>query len=223
MRPPRVLIAVAALALPLTVVGPQLANAAATVYFPITCLIHGNVSYSPPLTQAGTDSTNKLANETTTITGANLTGCISSNSVDQGTTSGSIGDLTISTPPVKGLKIAKVQHYETGQCIGFASAATLKALKGLTLTTTWSGQGIGGSGQTVVTSKGGSVAANGSTGEAGFNITGLWTSGDYEVKKIQATVYLNNTGDIAQCAAGTPGFDNIASSTIDAAVSSVTM
>jgi hypothetical protein len=210
-----------AVALPLgfaaAVAGPQLASAG-VVYFPITCALSGTVTYSPALSTTGTISTNPLATENTSVT-ASLSGCLSSNTIDAGTTTGS-ATLNISTPPVKGSLLNGIGkgNYATGRCSDFASAATLKALKGLSLNVTWSNQGLGALGFTQFLGKGGIVASNGSTGEAGFEITTAYVAGDYLVKAGQATAFLNNTGAIATCATGGP---SVSSSTIDGAVSTI--
>ena len=222
-RSHKLMVAAAAVAMPLSfmaaVAAPSLASAAAPPQLPITCAVHGTVSYNPPLTQAGVTSLNQ--DETTTITGMSGTGCLSSNSGDQGTTTGSVPTVTLSTAGVK-TKVGKTTEYITGQCSAFASAATLKALKGLTFNITWAGQGIGDSGSSTLTTKGGLVEANGSTGEAGFYVSG-GTTGDYTYGKSFGVVYLNNTGDIAQCGANIGGPWSISSSTIDPAVSTLTI
>jgi hypothetical protein len=217
-----VILAAVVVAIPLglvaAVAGPQLASAG-QVYFPITCAVSGTITYTPPLSTTGVISTNPLADESTTIA-ASMTGCLSSNTIDAGTTTGT-ANLSVNTPPLKGSLLNGIGkgNYATGRCADFASAATLKALKGLPVTVTWSGQGLGATGSSVFSGKGAIVASNGSTGEAGFNIVTAYISGDYTVKAGQTTAFLNNTGAIATCATGGP---SVSSSTIDSAVSTIT-
>ena len=219
----KLMLVAATVAMPLSfmaaVAGPQLASAG-TIYFPITCAVHGTVAYNPALTQAGTDSTNALQEVTTA--NATFTGCLSSNSIDQGTTTGSV-TIVIHSAAVKSAKINKVQHYLTGQCSAFAGAGTLKAIKGIgNITVNWAGQGVGATGSTTMFAKGGAVDSNASTGEAGFDLSSAFVSGDYTIKKGQADVFLDNTTDIALCGANVAGHDNISGSNIDPAVSTAT-
>jgi hypothetical protein len=215
------MLAVAVVALPLgfmaAVAGPSLSSSAATIYFPITCAVHGTVNYSPALTQLGTNSTS-ANNENTTISGASVTGCLSSNAIDGGTTTGTVTIGAITSAPVK-FKLGKTTFYSTGQCAAFGSPATLKAIKGIgNITTTWAGNGDPG-GTTVVFAKSGSIYANSETGEAGFNVAATFVSGDYTVKSAQLTAFLDNSGAIGQCgtsAVVVPLVNNQASYTLPA-------
>jgi len=219
-RSHKLILAAAAVAMPLSalaaVAAPQLASAGVT-YFPITCALGGSVSYSPPLSYTGTAS--PTPNTESVVATGTLTGCLSSNSIDAGTTTGST-TLNISTPGAK-VKVGKVTTYYAGRCSDFASATTLKALKGLNISVTWSNQGLGGTGTTVMTSAGGAVASNASLGLAGFNISTKFTSGDYLIKAGQVTAFLDNTGTIAACAV-TPTASPISGSNIVSSVSTAT-
>ena len=73
----KILLGVVTLALPATsfaVLGaPTMFAGAAAPAYPVACKMSATVTFNPPLTKAGTDTTNKAAVTTTTISGGSLT------------------------------------------------------------------------------------------------------------------------------------------------------
>ena len=173
--------------------GPTLFAGAAAPAFPVACQMSATVTFNPPLTKAGTDTTNKAAVTTTTIAGGSLTNCLSAAAAGA-PTSGAIPTTVISTAAVKGAKVGKVQHYTIGSCPAFASTNTLKSLKNLALHVNWTG-GMGGS--STFTVKSPSAAIN-NFGEVGFVFGGKAVLGSYSEKSLnQITAYLDATASSA--------------------------
>jgi len=212
----KILLGVVTLAIPVTsfaVFGPpSILAGAATPAYPVACQMSANVAFNPPLTVAGTDTTNKAAVTQTLITAGSLTNCLSA-AASGAPTSGTIPTLTISTPAIKAAKVGKVQHYTIGSCPAFASTNTLKSLKNLALTVNWTG-GEGAS--SVFTVKSPSATVNG-FGEVGFVFAGKAVVGSYSEKALnQVTAYIDfvHSGPLAT---GCAGNVTVASATIDPA------
>ena len=175
------------IALPLSFVaalaGPTLLASAGGVQDPVMCNISGSATFTPPLTKAGVN-TGKGSTESVKLTGFSESNCLSSSS-DGPPASGSIPTQTISIAATK-VGSGKTAQYLTGYCPGFASTNSLKALKGLTLTSSWSG-GEGSS--TSILTKPAGIAAN-NLGEAGFAVPAKVVGGKYPSKVAQVIVYL---------------------------------
>lgn len=194
--------------------GPALVAGAATAAFPVACHLSGTVTFTPALTKAGTITTNKAAVTTTKIMDGTLTGCLSSDG-NGAPTSGTIPTLTIATPATKLGKVNGVMQYAIGYCPAFASTATLKSLKGLMITVTWTG-GAGGTSTFVDKTPG--VVAN-TFNEVGFSFLGGLGGGSYSQKALnQITAYLDSTASGALATACTYG-QTVAGATIDSSQS----
>ena len=193
--------------------GPNLtAGAAPPPSFPVACNLSGTVNFSPPLTLAGVVSGNSGAVTTTTITGGTLSNCLSAASAGA-PSSGTIPTLTITTPATKlvGLKVNKVQQYATGYCPAFAGTATLKSLKGLSITANWTG-GAGGTSTFTVSSP--SPAIN-FFAEVGFNFLGKMGTGSYAQKALnEVTAFLDPTSSEA-LGSGCSGHQTVTSAIVD--------
>ena len=194
------------------VVGPTLLASAGGIQDPVMCNVTGTASFSPALTNAGVN-TGKGTNETVTLSGFNQNHCLSSSS-SGAPTSGSIGTTTVEIAATK-VGSGHSAQYLTGYCPGFASTNSLKALKGLLLTTTWSG---GEGGTTGIETKTPTVAAN-SLGEAGFAIVAKYETGSYASKQVQAILYLTSSETAALGGGCTSG--PVSSITFDGATSTV--
>ncbi len=184
-----------AVAIPLgigaAIVGPTLASAGG-VQDPVMCNVTGTASFSPPLTHAG-ENTGKGSVETVTLSGFSESHCLSS-SASGAPSSGTLATTSVSIEATK-VGSGKTAEYLTGYCPGFASPNSLKALKNVALTTTWSG---GEGNTTAIETKSPTIAAN-DLGEAGFAISAKYESGSYAAKVVQAILYLTSseTGTLA--------------------------
>ena len=209
-----VLIGAVVVAVPATIVAtltvPPMLAGAATPSYPVVCTMSATVSFSPPLTKAGTDTTNKAAVTTTTISNGRLSNCESAASAGA-PTSGTIPTLTITTAAAKGSKVDKVQHYTIGSCPDFASTTTLKSLKHLTITVSWSG---GEGGTSTFVNKSAAAAVN-SFGEVGFAFSSKAGPGSYSEKALdQITAYID-AADSTALATGCSANQTVSSVTID--------
>lgn len=185
--------------------GPSLMASAAAPAYPVVCQLSATITFNPPLTPTGVVSSNSGATETTTVSGGTLSNCVSADPTAAAPTGGSIATLTITTPATKliGDKVNKVQQYATGYCPGFVSASTLKALKGLSITVTWTG-GQGGTSTFTDKSPGGAVA---NSGEIGFVFGGKAVTGSYSEKNLnQISAYVDAADSanlLGACSGGT--------------------
>ena len=89
--------------------GPSLLAGAAGPSFPVVCNMSATVTFSPPLTLAGTDTTNPAAVTTTTISGVTLSNCLSSDPSGPPTSgSATVSPITTATSgsstPTKGIE-----------------------------------------------------------------------------------------------------------------------
>ncbi len=215
--PKKILLGVVTLALPVTsfaILGaPSMFAGAAVPAYPVVCAMNATVTFSPTLTKAGTDTTNKAAVTTTTITGGSLTDCLSAASAGA-PSSGAIPTTVIKTPATKGAKVGKVQHYKIGYCPAFAGTATLKSLKNLVLTVHWTG-GMGGS--STFTVKSPSAAIN-FFGEVGFVFGGKAVVGSYSEKSLnQITAYLAPPTVSTALSTGCAANQTVSGATVDSA------
>jgi hypothetical protein len=215
-----VLLTLAGLTLPLALmvsIANQDLAGAGTIYFPITCAIGGTVTFSPPLSGVG-ESNASPVNELTSVT-ASLGSCLSSNTVDKGTTTGDVS-FTITTPPIK-VKVGKLTHYSTGECGTFVNLGTAfsKGLRGKAMTAAWSGQGSAAIGSTGVMVKSAAPAYSARlAGDEGVLIETSFQTGDYIVKTGSVVVFLTDgLTQIGDCAFGAPG--TISSLSIDQRIS----
>jgi hypothetical protein len=132
-------------------------------------------------------------------------------------------NITSGTIPTQSVHIAatksgsgKSAQYLTGYCPGFASSNSLKALKNLSLVSSWTG-GAGGS--TTITTKSAGIAGPNSLGEAGFAVPAKFGTGSYAAKVAQVIVFLtaSETAALAtQCASGP-----VSSVTFDSSTSTI--
>jgi len=215
----KVLLGALAIALPTAsvavITAPTMGAGAASPAFPVACKMSASVTFSPPLTKAGTVTTNKAAVQTTTISGGTLSNCESAASAGA-PTSGSVGTLVIHSPATKGSKVNKVQQYLVGYCPGFASTATFKSLKNLASTVNWTG-GEGGSSTFTVKTP---AAAVNDVGEVGFAFGGKAVLGSYSEKPLnQITAYLAPTSADNALATGCSSNQTVSSVTVDSATS----
>jgi hypothetical protein len=215
-----VLLTLAGLTLPLALMA-SIANqglaGAGTIYVPITCAVSGTVTFSPPLSSVG-ESNASPVNELTSVT-ASLGSCLSSNTVDKGTTTGEVS-FTVTTPPIK-VKVGKSTTYSTGECGTFVNlgSALGKGLQGKPMTAAWSGQGSGAIGTTAATVKSAAPLYSATVaGDEGVRIETSFVSGDYIVKTGNVAMFLTDgLSQIGGCALGAPG--TISSVNIDQRIS----
>lgn len=190
-------LAVAIAAIPVAgitaLVEPMLGADAAVVAYPVMCNLSATVGFSPAMTPTGTDTTNKAAVTTTTISNASLQGCLSSDPHGAPSSGTVAGTVSVRTPGTKTTKVGPTQHYATGYCPAFTSTDTLKSLKGLTLVVAWTG-GAGGTSTFVVTK---AFPAINLHGEIGFVLQAKQGPGAYSQKLInQITAYLDATDSL---------------------------
>ena len=214
----KLLVGVLAVVLPTAglaaIAGPTMPAQAASPAYPVACKMSATVSFNPPLTKLGTDTTTKAAVTTTTISGGTLSNCLSAHP-SGAPTSGTIPTTVITTPAIKATKVGKVQHYLIGSCPAFASTTTLKSLKGLAMTVNWTG-GQGGS--STFTVKSPSPGINYS-GEVGFVFSGKAVTGSYSEKALnQITAYLD-AGSSAALASGCAANQTVTGATVDSSTS----
>lgn len=179
-------------------VEPVIVADAAVVAYPVMCDLSATVQFAPAMTPTGTDTTNKAAVTTTTISNVSLQHCLSSDPHGAPTSGTVSGAVSVRTPGTKMAKIGSTQHYAIGYCPAFTTTETLKSLKGLTLTVAWTG-GAGGT-STFVVSK--AFPAVNLHGEIGFVLQAKPGAGSYSQKLInQITAYLD-AADSATLATG---------------------
>jgi hypothetical protein len=212
---PRILLGVAAVALPLTsfvvISTPSLFAGAAAPVFPVACKTAGTVTFSPALTLTGTQTTNSAAVTTVTITSGKMTACLSGATVgapghgDYATTSFNIPATSLG-------RIDGVKTYATGYCPTFFTAPTLKDLRGMVFNITWTG---GEGGTSLFTVKKAALATNNAS-EVGFNLSAKSTGlGSYAEKSInQITAFIDAT-DSAAIMGGCSASQTVSTATFD--------
>ena len=210
----KILLAAAAIALPAVGIAAVTAStpvaSAVASALPVMCKVSATVTFNPPLTKNGVDTTNKAAMNTATITNGQASACVSSDA-HGAPTSGTFGPVTIKTAATKGAKVNKVQHYTLGSCPGFASVATFKALKGLTLVVHWTG-GAGGT-STFVNKTASAVADN--VGEVGFALASKAGPGSYSEKALDQVTAFLDVADSTALASGCAANQTVHTVTVD--------
>ncbi len=211
LRRRTILVGVAALALPATALvafgGPTLFASALSPSFPVACKVTATVTFTPPLTQAGTIGTSRSAVTTMAITGGHLSGCLSA-APATAPGHGTIADMTVNLPATR---LTGTRNYATGYCPAFTSAQTLKAFRNLAFDITWTG---GASGTSVFTTTK-AATANNTDGEFGFAFSGKEGLGSYAEKSLnQITEFLDAT-DSAAVLTGCAGALTVSTATID--------
>jgi hypothetical protein len=212
----RILFGVVAFALPFTsflvLSTPSLFAGASAPVFPVACKTAGTITFSPALTATGTETTNRDAVTTVTITSGKLTACLS------GATVGAPGhgDIATATFNVPATSLGTVDHvktYATGYCPDFFTSPTLKDLKGLAFDITWTG---GEGGTSIFTVKTAALTTNNAS-EDGFNLSAKSTNlGSYAEKSInQITAFFDAT-DSAALTTGCSGDTTVGTATFDA-------
>jgi hypothetical protein len=193
----KILFGVAALALAATsfaVFGaPDLFAGASTPSFPVACKISATVTFNPPLTLSGTQTTNRAAVTTTTISGGHLTGCLSAAPLGA-PGHGTLPDLTVNTPATSLGRIGGVKTYATGYCPAYSGTSSLKAFNHVVFTVTWTG---GAGGFSTFTTKKVSVETN-SDSELGLVFSAKEGFGSYTEKPLnQITLFFDATTSAA--------------------------
>ncbi len=182
--------------------------------FPVICKVNGTLTFNPPLTQGGTDTTSRAALTTVTLTGGKLTGCLSAAPA----TAPSHGDLPTMTVNVPGTNIGRVngvKTFATGYCpaFSFATATEVKPLRNLIFDVTWT---AGAAGSSVFSSKAVTRALNVDS-EIGLNFSGKEVQGSYAEKALnQITVFIDAT-DSAALLSGCSLGQTVSTATIDPA------
>jgi hypothetical protein len=214
----KILIGVATLALPATsllvVGGPAIfAGASSTPSFPVTCKITATVTFNPPLTMAGTITTNKNAVTTMTVTGGLWNGCLSA-ALPTAPTKGVPLDQTIQLPATK----LGTKRYAIGYCSLFSAVnavKTLRAFKLLSFAVTWT-KGAGGS--TIFTTLKAATTTNADTPlpELGLVFSGKQSQGSYPEKSLnQITEFFDGTTSAA-LQTGCAASQTVSTATFDA-------
>lgn len=183
--------------------------------YPVVCKLDATVTFSPPLTKAGTDTTDRSAVTTMTISSGKFSGCLSA-AQDGAPGHGTVPTMVVTIPAISVGKVSGVKTYATGYCPTFSGSApgssTLKDAKSLVFDVAWAGSGI--SGTSVFTSKSDSWAVN-TDDEVGFNFVGKAGTGLYVEKSLnQITAYFDPT-DSSAIATGCSADQTVSSATFD--------
>jgi hypothetical protein len=196
----KILLGVATFALPATSFlvfgGPTIfAGASSTPAFPVACKITATVMFNPPLTMAGTITSDKHAVTTMTVTADTWSGCLSA-AAPTAPTKGDAANQTISLPATK----LGTKRYAIGYCSLFSainSVKTLKVFKGLLFAVTWT-KGAGGF--TNFTTSKATTTTNADTPlpELGLVFSGKQAQGSYPEKSLnQITEFFDGTSSSA--------------------------
>jgi hypothetical protein len=196
----KILIGVATIALPVTsllvVGGPAMfAGASLTPSFPVACKITATVTFTPPLTMAGTITTDKNAVTTMAVTGGDWSGCLSA-ALPTAPTKGVPLDQSIPLPATK----LGTKRYAIGYCSLFSVAnavKTLRAFKSLIFDVAWT-KGAGGS--TIFTTSKAAITTNADTPlpELGLVFSGKQAQGSYPEKSLnQITEFFDGADSVA--------------------------
>lgn len=209
-NPRKLLIALGALLVPaasaIVVGSPAMLAGAAAPVFPVACKFTATVTFTPPLTMAGTVSTNKTATTTMLIQGGHFSGCLSA-APTTSPTKGTDIDQAVMIPATK----LAPRSYATGYCKGFLSAA-VKALRGLTFDITWTGP----AGTSVFVASKVSTTEN-TANELGLVLDGKQSQGSYSEKSINEIVEYFDSTTSAALNTGCALNQSVGSATIDVA------
>jgi hypothetical protein len=214
----KILIGVATFALPVTsllvVGGPDIfAGASLTPSFPVACKITATVTFNPPLTMAGTITTDKNAKTTMTVSADTWNGCLSA-ALPTAPTKGVPLDQTIPLPATK----LGTKRYAVGYCSLFSAAnavKTLSAFKMLLFDVAWT-KGAGGS--TIFTTSKAATTTNADTPlpELGLVFSGKQSQGSYPEKSLnQITEFFDGTTSAA-LQTGCAASQTVSTATFDA-------
>lgn len=207
-----------ALAVPITgfaLLGtPSIFAGASSPSFPVVCkaTATGDVAFNPPLTKGGTLTTDRGAVTQTIISGGRFNGCLSAAPAGAPGHGDLPATITINTPATSLGRVDGARTYATGYCPAY-DTATLKALKGLSFTVTWTG---GENGSSVFTTKKATLATStGPPGEVGFTLSAREGLGSYAEKQLnQITVFFDGT-DSAALETGCAADQTVSSATFD--------
>jgi hypothetical protein len=216
----RILIAVAALAVPTTSVvlfgTPAMFAGASAPEFPVACKLTATVTFNPPLTQTGTHTTDRSAVTTMTISAGHLSGCLSS--APAGAPGhGTLTDMTVNLPATSIGRIGGVKTYATGYCPSFSGPSTLKALRGSVFNISWTGGEVGSS---AFTTKKATTATN-SDSEFGFTLAAKQGVGSYSEKSLNQITAFFDAADSPALASGCSAAQTVSVATFDASNSTV--
>ncbi|MGD0380436.1 MAG: hypothetical protein ABSC30_10680 [Acidimicrobiales bacterium] len=214
----RILLGAVALAAPITgfaLLGtPGILAGASSPSFPVVCKVTatGDVTFTPALTKTGTLTTDRGAVTQTVISGGRFNGCLSAAPAGAPGHGDLPATITIDTPATSLGRVNGARTYATGYCPDY-DAATLKALKGLTFTVTWTG---GENGSSVFTTTKATLATStGPPGEVGFTLSAKEGLGSYAEKQLnQITVFFDGT-DSAALETGCTADQTVGSATLD--------
>jgi hypothetical protein len=188
--------------------------------FPVVCKVNGTLTFNPPLTQTGTDTTSRSAVTTVTLTGGKLNGCLSS-APATAPGHGDLPTLTVNVPATSLGRVNGVRTFATGFCpaFTFATAPDLKPYRSLVFTVTWTG---GAAGSSVFVTKSVTRALN-IDSEIGLNFSGKEALGSYAEKALnQITLFVDAT-DSAALQSGCSSGQTVTTATIDPANSVAVM
>lgn len=210
----KILTGVATVALPaasfLVIGGPTIfAGASSSPAFPVACKINALVTFTPPLTMAGTIGTSKSAVTTMTVTAGHWSGCISAASATA-PGHGTLLDQTVKLPAIK----LGAKKYATGYCPLFNAtnaAKTLKAFKALIFNVTWTG---GAGGVSVFTTSKVTTMTN-IDGELGLAFAGKQGQGSYSEKALNQITEFFDATDSAALLTGCAASQTVTTATID--------
>jgi hypothetical protein len=212
-------VAIAAIVLPVTSLAiltstGTFAGAAAPEY-PVVCKLAATVTFSPSLTKSGTDTTDRSAVTTMTISSGKFSGCLSAAPIGAAG-HGTLPTTVVTIPATNIGKVDGVKTYATGYCPTFSGSApgstSLKDTKHVVFDITWAGGGV--SGTSVFTTKSTGWAVN-TDSEVGFNFLAKAGTGLYAESSLdQITAYFDPT-DSSAIATGCSSDQTVSSATFD--------
>ena len=165
--------------------------------------------FTPPLTKAGTHTTDRAATTTVAITSGKLSGCLSGASA--GAPTKGTFSATIDLPATSIGRIGGVKTYATGYCPAFAQTSTLKAVRKLVFEVLWT---KGEAGDSVFTTKQVTSATN-SDIDYGWILSAKEGLGSYAEKSLnQFDLYFDAT-DSAALQSGCSALQTVSSATFD--------
>jgi hypothetical protein len=214
----RILLGAVALAVPVTgfaLLGtPSIFAGASSPSFPVVCkaTATGDVAFNPPLTEGGTLTTDRGAVTQTVISGGHLQGCLSAAPAGAPGHGDLPATITIDTPATSLGRVNGARTYATGYCPAY-DAATVKALKRLSFTVTWTGGENGSS--VFTTTKAALATSTGPPAEVGFTLSAREGAGSYAEKQLnQITVFFDST-DSTALETGCSADQTVSSASID--------
>ncbi len=209
----RVLLTVAALAIPATsifVLGePAIFAGASAPTYPVTCKVGGDITFTPPLTKTGTDTTNRAAFTTMSISSGKLSGCLSG-AFEGAPTKGTF-TATIHLPATSVGRVGGVKTYATGYCPAFIEPSTVKALKGLSFEVVWT---KGEEGESTFTTKQGTSSSN-SALEYGWVLSAKEGLGSYAEKSLNQFVLFFDATTSAAVKSGCSASQTVSTASLD--------